>query len=50
MPLADGRDEWAGLLSHLPERIPALLEFVRNDSEAQFFEDAGILKELAGRV
>ena len=50
MPLADGRDEWAGLLAHLPERIPALLEFVRNDSAEQFLEDARILKKLAGRA
>jgi len=48
-PLSDGIDEWSRLLSRIPEDAPALLEFVRNDSEEQYLEDACILKQLSGR-
>ncbi len=46
LPLADGAEEWQELFAHIPENIPALLEFVRDDSEEQFMADAGILKKL----
>ena len=46
LPLADGCEEWLEFFANIPERIPALLEFVRNDSIEQFFEDAGTLKRL----
>lgn len=46
LPLSDGFDEWQELFKHIPEKIPALLEFVRNDSVDQFFEDAEFLKKL----
>ena len=48
LPLADGFEDWQELLAHVPEHIPALLEFVRNDSIEQFFEDAETLKRLVG--
>ena len=46
LPLAGGYEEWQELFSHIPEDIPALLEFVRDDSIEQFFEDAETLKRL----
>ena len=46
LPLSDGFNEWQELFKHIPEKIPALLEFVRNDSVEQFFEDAEFLKKL----
>ena len=48
-PLSDGIDEWSRLLERIPEDAPALLEFVRNNSEEQYLADAGILKQLSGR-
>lgn len=48
-PLSDGFDEWSRLLERIPEDAPALLEFVRNNSEEQFLADACILKQLSGR-
>ena len=48
-PLSDGIDEWSRLLGRIPENVPALLEFVRNDSEEQCLADACILKQLSGR-
>ena len=47
-PLSDGMKEWARLLVQIPEDAPALLEFVRNNSEEQYQADAGVLKQLSG--
>ena len=46
-PLEDGFEEWTKLIAHIPENVPLLLEFVKNDLEEQFFADAAILKKLA---
>ena len=47
LPLSDGAEEWQELLAHIPESIPALLEFVRGDSAEQYLKDAAVLKKLA---
>ncbi len=47
MPLKDGFGEWNELLAHIPENVPALLEFVRDGSVEQYLEDAEVLKQLA---
>ncbi len=47
MPLKDGFGEWNELLAHIPENVPALLEFVRDGSAEQYLEDAEVLKQLA---
>ncbi|MBR6374393.1 MAG: sugar phosphate isomerase/epimerase [Victivallales bacterium] len=47
-PLAKGMVEWRKLLAMIPEEAPALLEFVKGNSEEQFFEDARVLRQLAG--
>lgn len=52
-PLAEGRDAWRGYLAQaaaLPGIHYATLEFVQNDSEAQFFQDAAVLRELVEEV
>lgn len=48
LPLAGGIMEWRALLAEIPEEAPALLEFVKGNSEEQFLEDAKVLKQLAG--
>ena len=48
MPLKDGFGEWNELLAQIPENVPALLEFVRNDSIEQYLEDVRVLKQLTG--
>ena len=47
LPLSEGQDEWQDLFAHIPENIPALLEFVRNDSLEQFMADSVILRKLS---
>jgi len=47
LPLAAGFEEWSNLFAHIPESVPALLEFVRGDSAEQYLEDAATLKKLA---
>lgn len=48
MPLKNGFGEWNELLAQIPENVPALLEFVRNDSIEQYLEDVRVLKQLTG--
>lgn len=45
LPLCEGSDEWLSYFGAVErkENHYALLEFVRNDSEAQFYEDAACL-------
>ena len=50
LQLKDGLPEWTGLIAHIPENVPLLLEFVKNDLEEQFRADAVILKKLAATV
>jgi sugar phosphate isomerase/epimerase len=48
-PLIDGLDRWVSFISRIPQtqaRMPALLEFVKDDSEDQFLADAKILVSL----
>ena len=47
MPLKNGFREWNELLAQIPEKAPALLEFVKDGSVEQYLEDAKILKKLA---
>ena len=49
LPLALGEEEWRELLSHIPESVPVLLEFVRGDSVEQYLEDARVLRNLTRR-
>jgi sugar phosphate isomerase/epimerase len=47
-PLGEGRGDWEQYFQRkLPEGLPhfALLEFIREDSPAQFMQDAGTLKQ-----
>lgn len=47
-PLQEGVEEWLNYLRHvnLSERRYGLLEFVMNNTEEQFLEDAGVLHEI----
>ena len=47
LPLEDGFREWTELLTRIPENIPLLLEFVKDNSLDQYLADARILKKLA---
>ena len=47
LPLVEGIAEWRKLLAEIPAEAPALLEFVKGNSEEQFFEDAKVLRQLA---
>jgi sugar phosphate isomerase/epimerase len=49
-PLSDGESAWKRYLSILNEAkisVPLIMEFVKDDSEEQFLEDAAFLKALA---
>lgn len=49
-PLADGAEKWKNYLSVLKNAdisVPLIMEFVKEDSEEQFFADAAFLKEIA---
>ncbi|MBR5669349.1 MAG: hypothetical protein IKX15_07025, partial [Spirochaetales bacterium] len=47
-PLEEGIELWRGYFSMLDENKDyyALLEFVKDDSEEQFYKDAEVLKEM----
>lgn len=49
LPLAEGKEEWEKYLARLSDQVMTrylFLEFVKEDSNAQFFEDALVLKDL----
>lgn len=51
MPLEDGSKEWSQyleLINSILEIRYALIEFVKNDSEEQFLQDAKVLKQWIG--
>ena len=45
-PLEAGREEWVQLFRLLPQKAPALIEFVKDNTVEQFREDARTLKEI----
>jgi 3-dehydroshikimate dehydratase len=47
-PLQEGKEQWLEYLNTIPEgKVPyAMLEFVMDDDEQQFFEDAEALKQI----
>ena len=49
-PLEEGREQWGRYFNVLDENKDyyALLEFVKDDSEEQFYKDADVLKEMLG--
>lgn len=51
-PLAEGADVWPDYLAKAASagRLPALLEFVRNDDPQAFLRDAAVLKEWTGSL
>jgi sugar phosphate isomerase/epimerase len=52
-PLAEGRAAWSGYLQEAAQpglRRPVLLEFVRDESEAQLAEDAATLRGVIAEV
>jgi sugar phosphate isomerase/epimerase len=53
LPLAEGRDEWAGYLRHVSETgrsHGALLEFVEDNAPESFLRDAATLKEILSEL
>ena len=45
LPLSEQQEQWKSWLELIPEDIPLLLEFVREDSEEQFMKDIHTLEE-----
>lgn len=53
LPLRDGKEEWLHYLAVMQDDFPErylLLEFVKDDSEAQFIEDAKVLREIVQEI